>query len=138
MRNSVRSTCNPSESDFEPPKYTAFLIAATDPFDREPKCSASSADLATTSSGGTTSSTCRPPSQRPRRASALGPRVRLSNSALWWPLPLWPRARDVLVIGVLDGLAGPLVELVPKSPEVSDRRCLRASPPRRVALIRTP
>ena len=29
-------------SDFKPPKYRAFLIAATDPFDREPKCSASS------------------------------------------------------------------------------------------------
>src|SRR5688500_5752197 len=57
MRNSVRSTCNPSESDFEPPEYTAFLIAATDPFDREPKCSASSVALATTSSGGATSST---------------------------------------------------------------------------------
>src|SRR6266542_505439 len=57
MRNSVRSMCNPSDSDFEPPKYTAFLIAATDPFDREPKCSASSVALATTSSGGTTSST---------------------------------------------------------------------------------
>ena len=37
MRNSVRSTCKPSDSDIEPPKYTDLLIAAIAPFGREPK-----------------------------------------------------------------------------------------------------
>src|SRR3989440_3431688 len=83
MRNSVRSTCNPSESDFEPPKYTAFLIAATDPFDREPKCSASSVALATTSSGGTTSSTAPLASAS---AGVNGLPSRMATKDLWVPM----------------------------------------------------
>src|SRR5215213_2414626 len=83
MRNSVRSTCKPSESDIEPPKYTALLTAATAPFGREPKCSASSLARVTTSSRGTTSSTA--PLAR-ASAGVNGLPSRMATKDRWVPI----------------------------------------------------
>src|SRR5215210_9100714 len=81
---SLRSTREPSESDIEPPKYPALLTAATAPFGREPKCSASSVARVATSSRGTTSSTA--PLAR-ASAGVNGLPLRMATKDRWVPPP---------------------------------------------------
>ena len=79
----MRSTCRPSDSDIEPPKYTDLLMAATDPLVRLPKYSASSVARVTTSSSATTSSTAPLASAC---AGVNGLPSRIATSDLWVPI----------------------------------------------------
>src|SRR5918993_2209504 len=136
MRNSVRSTCKPSESDIEPPKYTALLTAATAPFGREPKCSASSVARVTTSSRGTTSSTA--PLARasagvnglPSRMATKDRWVPIRRVSRWVPPPpglgvlvltkLWIARRCLLETVSAEGMDGWLGRLTSDGPTAWD------------------